>query len=203
MEVQYVDDQLAEMLVDSSSRFADTINEGWNSPGRAGTQCERGSGSDRNDSREEDEEEDEDDNNNNNNNNGNDGDERECRRRQQSCDSDGDCCSRRCREGRCRRRNNFRRAVEEANDFSFLEAPAFEDAKLEARWYELMDLYTPAHPDKVFEVLGREDCERSSANTNTTNDWQKGGISMVHSDPHVYDCHHVFVYNETTTDPQV
>ena len=195
MEVQYVDDQLAEMLVDSSSRFADTINEGWNTPGQAGTRCERGSG--QNDAREEDEDEQEDENDNNR-----DGGERECRQRQQSCDSDSDCCSQRCREGRCRRRNNFRRAVEEANDFSFLKAPAFEDAKLEARWYELMDLYTPAQPEKVFEVLGREDCERSSAKSNTTKAWDKGGISMVHSDPHVYDCHHVFVYNETTADPQ-
>ena len=98
--------------------------------------------------------------------------------------------------------------MEEVSDFPLLEAPAFEDTTLEARWYELMNLYTSDQPDKIFEVLGREDCERNSIKTNITNDWNHGGISTFHSDPdpHVYDCHHFFakngtVNNDTTTDP--
>jgi len=186
------------MLVQSSDRFADSINEDWNAPGRSGTQCERQSEepTDRDNG-------DGDTRGNQDDNNGN-GSEQQlrCRRRNASCRRNRDCCSRLCGRGICRRRQNIRRTVDHQDeDYWELAAPEFEsNPSLKQRWYELMQLYTPEHPEQIFDILGQEDCasRHAAANNADTNitapsnnvvEWHEGaGIAKNHS--LFMDCHY-------------
>lgn len=83
----------------------------------------------------------------------------QCQRVGQRCQRHRHCCSGRCRgsTGRCRRRfNGERRAL--------VEAPRFSSPWLEDRWLELMSMEEyQNNTRRIWQVLGREDCERRAA----------------------------------------
>ncbi|CAB9496517.1 Putative tyrosinase-like protein tyr [Seminavis robusta] len=97
------------------------------------------------------------------------GQQPQCQRVGQRCQRNRHCCSGQCRRstGRCRRRRNGeRRALEEG-----LEAPHFSSPWLEDRWTELMSMEEYRNNSgRIWQVLGREDCERRAAIAAANND---------------------------------
>jgi hypothetical protein len=158
IDVQYVDCNLAQILVNTDARFQN--NPAWHVPGNAATQGCGGGG---------------------NNGGGGGGGQTpppvvqpppQCRRVGQTCMQHSHCCSGRCRRstGRCRRRFPGERRNRKAIGF---EAPPLSNPDLEKRWTELMVEFSPDSPNLVFEALGREDCDQraiAAANNITTID---------------------------------
>jgi tyrosinase len=192
MSVTYEDDNLAQQLVQTSSRFANSIDTSWNNPGRVSStpRCQEnvnagGIPTNNNANRI--------DNNNNNNQ------QPQCRPRNAPCNRNGQCCSRRCGNGTCRRRNNIRalqaNAQEEEPEY-LLEAPDFEDQQ--NRWYELLDEFTPMFPELIFEQLAREDCQAKQRQAqdegfplNMVSPEWLASHHVPANQTHTYECHSV------------
>ena len=153
LNVQYINDSLARQLVRTDSEYSSSGNNPrWIHPASSSSTWEVCRGD---------------------NNNGN------CRALGESCGSDGSCCSDFCNsQGSCARRcmrsgencesndeccsgdcgwrgwcveDDRRELVDDSGDL-------FSNPKLQARWNELMEVY-PDDAGKIFETLGREDCE--------------------------------------------